>query len=102
MLKIKEVSEKLFLQNRRALNQEGSKYFLIRRVPNPEGSCFYKNGRVLFSQNRSVPIRRGHTFANPEGSQSGGVSFLPIRKGPIFANPEGYCFLSTRRCVIFY
>ena len=70
-MKIKEVTEKLILQNRRGPNQEGSKFFLIRRGPNPEGSCF-------------------HT--KPEGSQSGGVSILPIRMGPIFANPEGYCF----------
>ena len=91
-MKIEEISEKLFLQNRRAPNPEGSKFFLIRRGPNLEGSCFHKTG--------GVPIRRGHTFANPEGSQSGGVSVLPIRKGPTFASPEGYCFLSTRRGII--
>ena len=92
-MKIKEVSEKLFLQNRRSPNPEGFKLFLIWRGPNPEGSCFHKTG--------GVPIRRDLTFANPEGSQSGGVSILPIRRGPIFANPEGYCFLSTRRGIIF-
>ena len=77
-LKIKEVSEKLFLQNRSA--------------PSPEGSCFYKTGEV--------PIRRGLTFANPEGSQTGGVSTVPIRRGPIFANLEGYCFCQPGRDII--
>ena len=91
-MKIKEVSEKLILQNQRAPNPEGSKLFQIRRSPNPEGSCFHKTGGVLF--------RRGLTFTNSGKSQSGGVSVLPIRKGPIFANPEGYCFLSTRRGII--
>ena len=62
---------------------------------NPEGSCFYQSGGVLF-----LPIRRGPIFANPDGSQfcqSGRVLFLPIRRGPIlpirrgpiFVNPEG-------------
>ena len=92
-MKIKEVSEKLILQNQRAPNPEGSKFFQIRRGPNPEGSCFHKTG--------GVPIRRGLILANSEGSQSGGVSILPIRKGPIFANQDGYCcFLSTRRVII--
>ena len=91
-MKIKEVSEKLILRTQRAPNPEGSKFFQIRRGPNPEGSGFHITG--------GVPIRRGLTFTNSEGSQSGGVSILPIRKGPIFANPEGYCFLSTRRGII--
>ena len=83
-LKIKEVTEKLILQNRRGPNQEGSKFFLIRRGPNPEGSCFHKTGGVL--------IRRGLNFADPEGSyfcQSGGVLF--------FVNPKGYYFLKGLR-----
>ena len=91
-VEIKEISEKLLLQNQRTPNPEGSKFFQIRRGPNPEESCFHKTG--------GVPIRRGHIFANLEGSQPGGVSILPIRKGPIFANPEGYCSLSTRRGII--
>ena len=62
----------------------GYKFFLIRRCPNPEGSCFQKT--------KGVPILRDLTLANPEGSQYGGVSFLPIRRGPI---------LSTRRGIIF-
>ena len=92
-MKIKEITEKLILQNRRGPNQEGSKFFLIRRGPNPEGSCFHKTG--------GVSIRRGLIFANPEGSQTGGVSILPIRRGPIFANPEGYCFCQPGG-VLFY
>ena len=91
-MKIKEISEKLFLQNQRAPNPEGSKNFPVRRGPNPEGSCFHKTG--------GVPMRRGLMFTNSEGSKSGGVSILPIRKGPIFANPEGYCFLTSRRGII--
>ena len=91
-LKIKEVSDQLFLQNRRGSNPEGSKFFLIPRGPNPKRSYFHKTG--------GVPIRRDLTLANPKGSESGGVSILPIRRGPIFANPEGYCFLSTRRGII--
>ena len=58
-----------------------------------------------------MPIRKGLIFANPEGScfyQSGGVLFLPIRTGPIFANPDGsqFCqsgrvlFLSIRRGIV--
>ena len=86
-MKIKEVSEKLILQNRRGPNPEGSKLLLIWRGPNPEGSCFHKTG--------GVPIQRGLNFANPEGP------ILAIRRGTIFANPEGYCFLSTRRGIIF-
>ena len=83
-MKIKEVTEKLILQNRRGLNQEGSKFFLIRRGPNPKRSCFHKNG--------GVPIRRGLNFADPDGSyfcQSGGVLF--------FVNPEGYYFIKGLR-----
>ena len=71
----------------------GVRLYPNRRGPNPEGSSFHKTGGVL--------IRRDLTFAKPEGSQSGGVSMLPIRRGPNFANPEGYCFLSTRRGIIF-
>ena len=81
-MKIKEVSEKLILQNRRGPN----KFFLNRRGLNPEGSYFHKTG--------GVPILRELTLANPEGSQTGGVSILPIRRGPIFGNPEGYCFVN--------
>ena len=98
-LKIKEISEKLLLQNQRAPNPVGSHFFFkIRRGPNLEGSCFHKTG--------GVPIRRGLIFANPEGSQSGGVSILPIRKVPIFCqsggvpffvNPEGYYFIKGLR-----
>ena len=87
-MKIKEVSEKLFLQNRRGPNPEGSKLFLIRRGPNPEGSCFHKTG--------GVPIQRGLNFANPEGYQfwqSGGVLFLPIRRGTVFCQPGGVLIL---------
>ena len=92
-MKIKEVSEKLFLQNRRGPNPEGSKFFLIRRGPNPEGSCFHKPG--------GVPTRRVLIFTNSEGSQSGGVSILPIRKGPTFANPEGTVFCQTGGVLFF-
>ena len=83
-MKIKEVSEQFFLQNRRRPNPEGSRFFLMRRGPNPEGSCFHETG--------GVPILKALTLANPEGSQYGGVSILLIRRGPIFANPEGYFF----------
>ena len=75
-MKIKEISEKLLLQNQRAPNPEGTKFFQIRRGPNPEGSCFHKTG--------GVPIRRGLIFANSEGSQSVGVSILKIQKGTVF------------------
>ena len=84
-MKIKEVSEKLILRIQRAPNPEGSKFFQIRRGPNPEGSCFHKTG--------GVPIRRGLTFTNSEGSQSGGVSNLPIRKGPILPIRRGSILL---------
>ena len=84
MLKIKEVSEKLFLQNRRGPNPEGSKLFLIRRSPNPEGSCFHKT--------RGVPNRRDLTFADPEGSQSGGVLFCQSGGVLFFVKSEGYYF----------
>ena len=55
----------------------------------------------MFSQHRRGPIWRGLTFANSEGSQSGGVSilpirrvlFLPIRRGTVFVNTEGYYIL---------
>ena len=83
-MKIKEISEKLLLQNQRAPNPEGSKLFQFRRGPNPEGSCFHKTG--------GVPIRRGLNFDNPEGSyfcQSGRVLFLPIRRGIILLKDLG-------------
>ena len=91
-MKIKEISEKLLIQNQRAPIRRGPNFFQVRRDPNPEGSCFHETGGVV--------IRRGFIFANSEGTQSGGVSILPIRKGPFFAKPEGYCFLSTRRGII--
>ena len=75
-MKIKEISEKLLLQNQRAPNREGSNFF-------------FKFG--------GVPIRRGLILAKSEGSQSGGASILPIRKGLIFANPEGYYFIKGLR-----
>ena len=80
-MKIKEISEKLLLQNQRAPNPEGSKFFHIQRGPNPEGSCFHKTG--------GVPIRRDCIFAKSEGSQSGGVLFLPIRRGIILLKDLG-------------
>ena len=103
-MKIKEVSEKLFLQNRRGQNIFFS--LLIRRGPNPEGSCSHETGGgggggvpnpegSYIYQLRGVRNRRGLNFANPEGSyfcQSGWVLFLPIRKGTVFVNPEGYYF----------
>ena len=46
LVEIKEISEKVLLQNQRA--------------PNPEGSCFHKTG--------GVPIQRGLKFTNSEGS----------------------------------
>ena len=68
---------------------------------NLEGS---QSGGVLFSQNRRVSIRRGLTFANPEGSQtgsqfcrSGGVLFSPIRRSTVFVNPEGHYFIKRLR-----
>ena len=86
-----KVSGKLFLENRRGPNPEGSQFcqsgavpiLSIRRGPkfaNPEGLLF-------------LPIQRVTIFANPNGScfcQSGGVLFLPIRRGLVFANPVGY------------
>ena len=81
-MKIKEVSEKLILQNRRGQNifflspnSEGSQsggvlFSRSRRGPNPEGSYIY--------QLRGVSNRRGVNFPDPEGSyfcQSGGVLF---------------------------
>ena len=82
-MKIKEISEKLLLQNQRA--------------PNPEGSKIFKFG--------GVPNRRGPNFSNSEGSQSGGVLYLLTQRGP---NPEGSKFcqsggvsiLSIRRGII--
>ena len=78
-MKIKEVSEKLFLQNRRAPNPEGSKFF-----SNSEES---QSGGVLFSQNR-----RGLNFADPEGTyfwQSVWVLFLSTRRGIILFKDLG-------------
>ena len=96
-MKIKEISEKLLLQNQRAPNQEGSKLFKFGGVPIRRGLVFTKpegsqSGGVLYLLTQRGP--------NPDGSkfcQSGEVSNLPIRKGPIFANPEGYYFIKGLR-----
>ena len=96
-MKIKEVTEKLILQNRRGPNHEGSKFFLIRRGPNPEGSCFHKTGVSHSGGVTHLLIQRG---PKPEGSQfcrSGGVLFLPIRRSTVFVNPEGYFFIKGLR-----
>ena len=88
-IEIQKIFENVLLQNQRAPNPEGSKFFPIQRGANLEGSCFHRTG--------GVPIRRGLIFSNSEGSQSGGVSilpirsvlFLPIRMGTVFCQSGG-------------
>ena len=53
---------------------------------NPEESCFYQSGGVLF-----LPIRRGPVLTIWRGP------ILPIRRGPIFVNPEGYCLSRLKK-----
>ena len=59
------------------------------------------NGRVptrrgLFSpvqKDQSLPIRRGQ---NLEGSCFLSIRSVPVRRGPVFANPEGSYFASPQ------
>ena len=92
-MRIKEISEKLFIQNQRAPNPEGSKFFFS----NSEGS---QSGGVLFSQSGGVLHLLTQRGPKPEESQfcrSGGVLFLPIRRGTVFVNPEGHYFIKGLR-----
>ena len=97
-MKIKEISEKLLLQNQRATNPEGSKFFQIGRGPNPEGLVFTKpevsqSGGVLYLLTQRGSNPGGLNFANPEGTsfcQSGGVLFfLSTRRGIILLKDLG-------------